>query len=383
MGDNVNRPERHAIGTVDFAKVPYRIGLLNDLPGIPGFSNVFVDGVRLALEWCEDEGIVDRPVELVIREALAQPWRDARSVLNAWHELVDGEGVLGVAGPMTTDNCLALLEDVEAGRVPTMTICGSQQYVGRFAFNLSNGGMGDEPALIAAWLASANYRKVAVMFDSPSQIGSEYLQYFQLNAADRKVSITAQIGVPPLPSADEMNAAVQQAKDSGADAVVHLTLGGPEMAALLAPAFARLDWAPPRITTTAFVGTSYNDRIRDYWEGWSGVEQIHESNVVFSTVLDLWEKRFGYRPFNSAASVSWDIGHAFGIALGRMRVTTPAGLTAALETIRRLPAATGGPGTIITFGPQDHRGFKGPDFLLLRRISGGRNELVGTVPVEW
>jgi branched-chain amino acid transport system substrate-binding protein len=379
----VSRPERHAVGAVDFEKSPYRIGILNDLPGIPGFSDVFVDGVRLALEWCEDEGVVDRPVELIVREVLGQPWRDARSVQKAWRELVEVEGVLGVAGPMTTDNCLALLGDVEAGQVPTMTICGSQQYVGRFAFNLSNGGMGDEPALIAAWLASESHRRVAVLFDSPSEIGSEYLKYFQLNAADRGVSITAQLGLPPLPSDDEMNAAVEEAKGSGADAVVYLTLGAPAMAALLAPAFARLDWAPPRITTTAFVGTSYNDRLREYWEGWSGVEQIHEQNMVFSKVLGLWEKRFGYRPFNSAASCAWDIGHAFGIALGRMRVTTPAGVTAALETIRRLPAATGGPGTIITFGPQDHRGFKGPDFLLLRRISGGRNELVGTVPVEW
>ena len=57
-------------------------------------------------------------------------------------------------------------------------------------------------------------------------------------------------------------------------------------------------------------------------------------------------------------------------------------LKEALETIRREPAATGAPGTVITFGPQDHRGFKGADFLLLRRPSGGKSEFVGTAPVK-
>jgi hypothetical protein len=64
-----------------------------------------------------------------------------------------------------------------------------------------------------------------------------------------------------------------------------------------------------------------------------------------------------------------------------MRVVSPTGLHDALETIRRLPAASGGPGTIITFGPEDHRGYKGPDFLILRNVTDGVYGLTGTVPV--
>ena len=40
-------------------------------------------------------------------------------------ELVEDEGVLGIAGPFTSDNCLALLPEIERLQVPTATICGS------------------------------------------------------------------------------------------------------------------------------------------------------------------------------------------------------------------------------------------------------------------
>ena len=36
-----------------------------------------------------------------------------------------------------------------------------------------------------------------------------------------------------------------------------------------------------------------------------------------------------------------------------------------------MPSAAGGPRTNITFGPYDHRGYKG-DYLVMKRIKGGR-----------
>ena len=373
-------PGRHPLTPVDFTREPYRLGVLTDLPGYGGLADVWVDGLRLALEYCHEEGLVDRPVELVIREVLGQPWRAARHIVAAWNDLAD-EGVLGIAGPMTTDNCLAVLDDVEKRGVPTMTLCGSQLYVGSAAFNLSNGGMGDEPAVMAAWLASEGHERVAVLYDSPSQIGHEYLQYFLLSAKQHRLDVRAQIPVNPTPTQQEMDLAVARAKESGATAVAYFFLGAMEAQETLAPAYAANDWAPPRVMCTAFVGASYSEKMRRNFEGWTGVDQVHESNLVFAQVLDRWEKRFDYRPFNSAAACSWDVGHAFGVALGRMRTTTPAGLRGALETVRRLPAAAGGPGTIITFGPQDHRGYKGPDFLVLRHVTDQEYRLTGTVPV--
>ncbi|WP_319453118.1 MULTISPECIES: ABC transporter substrate-binding protein [unclassified Mycobacterium] len=372
---------RHPLASdIDYTKEPFRIGVLSDLPGYAGLADVWVDGLRLAFEHCTAVGIIDRPVDLVISEELGQPWRSGQYMVRAWNDLVD-QDVLGVAGPMTTDNSLAVLSEVLRRGVPTMTLCGSQIYVGHAAFNLSNGGMADEPAVMAAWLANEGHSRVAVLYDSPSQIGAEYLAYFLRSAAFEHLQITAQIPLSPMPTQAETDAAVQLAKESGADGVVYFTLGAAEATSKLPRAFSRLEWSPPRIACTAFVQASYTETFRGYWEGWTGVDQVHEGNSVFQQLLDRFDQRFGYRPVNSAATCAWDVGHSFGIALGRMRVISPAGLRDSLETVRRLPAASGGPGTTITFGPEDHRGYKGPDFLLLRNVTNAVYGLTGTVPV--
>jgi ABC-type branched-subunit amino acid transport system substrate-binding protein len=359
------------------------LGVLVDLPGFPGLSDVFVDGVRLGVEWSFDEGLIDRPVELVVRYALGQPWNDSSVVNDAWLQLVETDRVLGVAGPMTTDNCLGLLPEVKRLGVPTMAICGSQCYLGESAFSLPNGGMADEPALMTAWLNHEGHSPVAVLYDSPSQIGAEYLHYFRLSAAERRIAVTTQLPMWPTPSEDDVDHAIAEARASGAKAVVYLTLGAREVTKWLPSAFSKIAWDPPRIATTAFVGASYSSAQLADWEGWTGVDQTHEENPIFKEVLELWQKRFDYRPFSSAASCGWDAGRAFGLALGRMGIINSSGLSSALETIRRLPAATGGPGTTISFGPGDHRGYKGADYLLLRRVVDGQYQLAGTVPVSF
>ncbi len=40
-----------------------------------------------------------------------------------------------------------------------------------------------------------------------------------------------------------------------------------------------------------------------------------------------------------------------------------------------LPAATGGPGTVITFGKHDRRGYKGTDYVVLRTVKDGKEML--------
>ena len=79
---------------------------------------------------------------------------------------------------------------------------------------------------------------------------------------------------------------------------------------------------------------------------------------------------------NSATSTGYDIGRCIAIALSRMEIATPEAVAKALDTIRMLPAVTGGPSTYITFGPHDHRGFKGLDYLNVRLATNGSTELV-------
>jgi len=47
-----------------------------------------------------------------------------------------------------------------------------------------------------------------------------------------------------------------------------------------------------------------------------------------------------------------------------------------LEKVRLLPAVNGGPRTHMSLGPYDHKAYKG-DWLVIRRIEGGRTVFVG------
>ena len=54
-------------------------------------------------------------------------------------------------------------------------------------------------------------------------------------------------------------------------------------------------------------------------------------------------------------------------------ILTSHGVKEGLESIKMFPTALGGPRTNITFGPHDHRGYKG-DWLFINRLSNGRFE---------
>jgi ABC-type branched-subunit amino acid transport system substrate-binding protein len=355
-------------------RMPYKIGAIVDLPP----KQEWLDAVRLAFDEAHERRLIERPVELVVREVYAQPWTDGFPCVEAFNDLVTNERVLGVLGPMTTDNALAVLPEVERTGVPTCTMSGTLLYYGKAAFNLPNGGMGDEPSVIAAWLKGQGHGRVALLRET-TQIGEEYTAYFRRAAHEAGLAIVAESPAYPFMEVDEVARALEPLKASKPDALVYLGLG--RLYRQFKPAFEMLGWDPPRITTTAFVRALVSREDAEAWEGWVGVDQYDERNEVFRAVLDRFEKRYGYRPQNTRSSCGYDMGHAYGIALGRMRVAMPSGLRDALETIRRLPACTGGPGTVIGFGPEDHRGYKGPDYLILRRARGGTTEFEGTAPV--
>ncbi|HEY3605389.1 MAG TPA: ABC transporter substrate-binding protein [Sporichthyaceae bacterium] len=357
---------------------PYRLGVIVDLPEHPGLSDAFPDMVQFALDEAHARGVVERPVELVVREVFGQPWTSSHSLRRVYGELVEHD-VLGVIGPFTTDNSLAVLDLTEAHRLPTMSICGSLHWRGPYAFVIPNGGLADEPYVMTSWLAAQGHRRVGVLRER-TQIGEEYAEHFRRAVQLSGLTVVAEPPVYPSMHVDELVRALEECRSAGPDALVYLGLGGINQT--VRPALEKLGWDPPRIQTTAYVSAGYSEERARRIEGWVGVDQYHEGNDAYAAVLDRFAQRYGYRPANSGGSCGYDIGHAFAHGLGRMRHASPWGLRDALETVRRLPACTGGPGTTITFGPQDHRGLKGPDFLVLRRSVDGRSVLEGTAAIS-
>jgi branched-chain amino acid transport system substrate-binding protein len=358
---------------------PYRIGMLGDLPG--PCNDFFREGLNLAFTEYVEKGIGDRPIELVEREYVAHPWRAGHPNIEAYVDLIENENVIGFAGPMTTDNCLSLLPVLDDYRVPSIGISGTQQYVGDYAFLTPNGGMADEPAVIAGWIVEQGYQSIAFIREDPSQIGREYAHYFHYEADEHGFDIVMEQAISPIAGEDEIVVALEKLRKLDADCLVYFGFGA--LSGQLTSGLARIGWNPPRIMGTAFVGASFGaDRLAMY-DGWVGLDQFHEENEVHNHLLSLYEEKNGscLTFQNSVFTCAYDICRAYALAIARMRIATGEALRDALETVTRLPAATGAPGTVVSFSPRDHRGFKGANYLIIRESKGGENKLVGCAPV--
>ena len=147
--------------------------------------------------------------------------------------------------------------------------------------------------------------------------------------------------------------------------------------------FARNGYDVPRITMSIFMGTidglsSYSGLL-DNFEGWVGVDQFDERNRVFTDMLDRFQARFGRRPVHCYTAQGYDMGNVVAHGLALARPMSRDGLRIALEQVRRIPATAGGPGNMISFGPYDHRGYKG-DYIVMRQIRQGHNVLAPLSP---
>ena len=83
-----------------------------------------------------ENGMIDRPVQIVYREVEGLPKGTIKSVIDAYGELVE-EGCLVVFGPYITDNCVPTREAIEDRfRVPAISCTGTDDWLGEWTFAL-------------------------------------------------------------------------------------------------------------------------------------------------------------------------------------------------------------------------------------------------------
>ena len=86
-----------------------------------------------------EQGVIDRPIEIVYREVEGLPKGSAKAVIDAYGELVD-EGCLAVFGPFITDNCEPTRVAIERRfEVPAISVTGSEAWLGPWTFSLPMG----------------------------------------------------------------------------------------------------------------------------------------------------------------------------------------------------------------------------------------------------
>jgi branched-chain amino acid transport system substrate-binding protein len=367
---------------------PIRIGFLLDTP-LPQST---IDDVILAtFELVRDEfvqqGLIDRPIDYVVRTPRGLPNGSFQDVRDAFFELVN-EGCLIIFGPMITEDATPLAPYVEKlAEVPIVGMAGTERMLGEWSFALNNGSMADETYMIAAIAALDGRRNVAITMDAArsgggvthvkSMIGQEYLQYARNAVQEVGLNVLAELPIPL--DAEKRKAALAGLARLQPDAIIHLGLGQGMLG--MNESLAEIGWAPPRYTQTSFEATATNLETRKKLAGWIGLDQYDERNRTGQAFLDRFEARYGRRPEHYMSVYFYDMARVMLKAIAGAQPLTGLGVKEALERIKLMPAASGAPGTRIKFGRFIRQGWVGGEYMVARRIlpDGSRSVLHGTI----
>jgi hypothetical protein len=134
------------------------------------------------------------------------------------------------------------------------------------------------------------------------------------------------------------------------------------------PALEALGWDPPRYMSTAFQNAWINELIWNSMLGWVGIDQYDPTNPVGQAYLDEFEAAYDRRPEYCVPVVNRDLATVLLHAFADAHPLTPRGVKEALERVKMLPAASGAPGTFLSFGKWIRRGWMGAGYLVARRL---------------
>jgi branched-chain amino acid transport system substrate-binding protein len=347
--------------------VPIKLGYLFDFVLPDGFPKEMradlTDSFQLVFEEGLAQGLIDRPVEIVFREVEGLPKGSVKAVIDAYAELVD-EGCLAVFGPSITDNCVPMKEEIERRfHVPTISVTGTEDWLGEWTFSLSMGSMSDEPVFWAHLIAKRGLDNIGVLVEQ-SLVGETYIKSFRAACREKGLRIVAE--EPIAQTAQDIGGAVRKLHEAKVDVVVHCGFGFGVV--MINPVLVELGWDPPRFMGTSFQNAWINPIVWDAIVGWIGVDQYDDGNQVGQAFLDRYDARFGRRPEYCVPVVNRDLATVLLHAFADARPLSPRGVKEALERVRLLPAASGSPGTRISFGKWSHRGWMGAGYLVARRL---------------
>jgi len=344
---------------------PIKLGFLMDYIGESRATDDrrhFSEPLELVFRDGVESGMIDRPVELVYRSVQGLPRGTVKAVVDAFGELVD-EGCIAVLGPNISDNAVAVRPEIERRfRVPAISVCGSEHWLGKWTFLLNNGSMTDEPILWAHLMGKAGQATAGVLVER-SYIGQAYFENFRRAAQFEGIQIVAEEYIAQ--TGQDISTAVRQLHDAGASAIVHCGFG--LGVAEINVALEALGWDPPRYMGTAFE-TGFNEHLWDAYRGWIGLEQYDEANLVGQAFLDSFEAAYGHRPEYYGPLLWRDCAMSFLHAFADAAPLSPLGVKESLERVKMLPAASGSPGTRISFGRWMHRGWVGAGYLVARTL---------------
>jgi len=335
---------------------PLLVGILYDYPQHDGGAG-FEEAVRQGLAEVE----LDRPVELVPRQAAGLPGGSAHDVRRNFNELVDA-GVLAIIGPSISDNGLLVRDWADEARVPCINYTGGERTRSEFMFHYQVGSLAEEPIVLAEHLRARELHSAVVIHDK-SPVGLGYVSAFELACDRTGVEVVGRSAISPL--AEEAGSIVDRLRQAKPDALVYLGLGASSRAVSLA-----IDEAGWDVTVVANSALMFGYARKDWragFDGWAYVDTVSDGNVRRQALREKSPKSAA-GPVGVAA---YDIGRLVAEGLARAVHLTGDGVKEGLEEVKRLPAATGYEGTTMGFGNYDHAALKGGS-LVLRQWKDGK-----------
>jgi len=132
-----------------------------------------------------------------------------------------------------------------------------------------------------------------------------------------------------------------------------------------AQALQEVGWDIPRVIAGGSFGAAR--AVPELFVGWVGTALWDpESNPRCRDFLARYDERFGPQRNEDMLIAVYDGARALLEGISLAPIMTREGVRQGMEKIKMLPATTGGPTSIISFGPYDHRGYSGRDLSILR-----------------
>ncbi|API59905.1 hypothetical protein BSL82_11775 [Tardibacter chloracetimidivorans] len=343
-----------------------KVGVLFDLffgksPEPWGNDIDVLDAMRIVFDEAFEKKLVDRPIEMVVKYCEGLPRGAVQDVIRTYQELVD-EGCIVIYGPLISENAPDLAEYInEKGHVPAIGMMGTEDFLGEWTFQLSNGSLPDEPYVIASIMAQHGLTKIGVAMEK-SMIGQQYLHWLRQACIIEGLEIVGVAGVAQ--TGEDMVQEITTLRDSGAEAVLHLGFGWAIMG--INKAMREIGWEVPKYCMTAWEVSLLDEEFYRETIGWIGLEQFDEENHLAVEFLDKFEMRYGRRPEYFMPGYGADMGNIIVQALVNAHPLSPRGVRDGIKTIRNLPAHSGAPGTRISYGKYRHNGWMGAGFLIAR-----------------
>jgi len=340
---------------------PIRIGVLFDIV-LDGGEALFQEALALGLSEVEGAGRLDRKVEWVVRQAAGLPAGTERELQRGFAEL-DEQGVLLIVGPSISDNALIAQPLADQAGLPSINFSGGAITRSHWMFHYQIGSLEEEPGLLVRRLATRGVRRAAVIYDA-SAVGRNYFEAFELAREMRGLEMSGSAAVSPV--AEDLRSTVEQLRSTEPGALVYLGLG--LAARPVDIALRDLGWEIPVLANSALMWGYLRSEWANAFAGWEYLDSISDDNPV-RQALEARSPAAAATPLNCGA---YDMGRLVGEAIARSQHLTRAGLRAGLERINQIDAASGAPGTTLSFANYDHGALHGT-FLVLRTWRDGRS----------